>query len=461
MNGLQTAILIVFVGFWSSSSLMAHSQQIQSFFNNSETKSYTDPYRNVVKRGDDLEQVLISEIEKADKSVLLAIQELRLPLLASALIKKKEQGIDVKVILENQYNKDILSLGSSSRSDEDDEDQDATKYYDLFAFIDTDFDGEISKKEMSERDAIYMLNQAGIVIKDDTSDGSLGSALMHHKFLVIDDKTTIVSSANFTLSGVHGDYLNDASTGNANGMLVIDSIEVSALFSEEFYIMWGGENQKLGSRFGVRKPYRGPQKIKVGSSYITVQFSPTSKKQHWPATVNGLIGRTLEKARENVSMALFVYSDQAISEVLRRRVLDNPQLKVNVLVEPKFAYRYYSELLDLWGLKLLDDNCKYEEGNHPWRRTRRAQGGVTNLNRGDVLHHKFAVVDKSTVIFGSQNWSDAANFSNDEFVVVVEDNDIAAAFQDEFDRLFEGARLGPPRSLRQRIIDAENRCARN
>ena len=160
-------------------------------------------------------------------------------------------------------------------------------------------------------------------------------------------------------------------------------------------------------------------------------------------------------------MALFVYSDQEISEVLRKKMLENKRLRLNVLVEPKFAYRNYSELLDMWGVKLLDENCRYEDGNHPWRKTRRAKGGVPNLNRGDVLHHKFAVVDNDKTVFGSQNWSDAANFTNDEYVVVVEDSSVAASFQEEFDRLMDVSRFDPPKSLKNRIKRRKEICAQN
>jgi len=51
---------------------------------------------------------------------------------------------------------------------------------------------------------------------------------------------------------------------------------------------------------------------------------------------------------------------------------------------------------------------------------------------GSIMHHKFCVIDDSTVITGSYNWSKKAQF-NDENIVVTEDADeLAAQFKKEF-----------------------------
>ncbi|MEO1340339.1 MAG: phospholipase D-like domain-containing protein [Cyanobacteria bacterium J06635_13] len=57
----------------------------------------------------------------------------------------------------------------------------------------------MSPSEIAQRDALTMLRKAGVEIIDDTADGSKGSGLMHHKFMVVDRQTVILGSANFTL----------------------------------------------------------------------------------------------------------------------------------------------------------------------------------------------------------------------------------------------------------------------
>ena len=50
------------------------------------------------------------------------------------------------------------------------------------------------------------------------------------------------------------------------------------------------------------------------------------------------------------------------------------------------------------------------------------------MTRGDKLHHKFAVVDNTTVITGSFNWSPSAAHQNDETLLVIKHPKLAAAF---------------------------------
>jgi phosphatidylserine/phosphatidylglycerophosphate/cardiolipin synthase-like enzyme len=50
------------------------------------------------------------------------------------------------------------------------------------------------------------------------------------------------------------------------------------------------------------------------------------------------------------------------------------------------------------------------------------------------FHHKVLIVDGETVVTGSLNFSQNADESNDENVVIVRNADIAAQYLDEFER---------------------------
>lgn len=432
------------------------AEKVEVYFNHLQGKSYTDPYRNIHRPGQNLEEVLVDYILSAKKSVNVAVQELRLPLVAKALAQQHAAGVKVRVVLENSYNNTLLT---ATDPDGDEINQhEASRFVELFALVDKNDDKVITVAEMDDRDAVHILRKASVPVKDDTFDGSMGSSLMHHKFVVIDDEKVVVSTANFTISGTHGDFLVKDSVGNANSMIKIESKKVAQIFNTEFFQMWGGRKGMARSRFGVSKSYRGTQKTQVDGTSIEVQFSPTSKLLDWERSVNGLIGKTLAEAKDSVMMALFVLSDQKIAEVLRKRVKKTSRFDLRVLVEPKFAYRNYSETLDMWGIALLDENCAYEEDNKVWS-VPQARVGAPDMTPGDLLHHKFAVVDEETVIVGSQNWSANANFQNDENVIVIRDPKIASAFKREYLRLEKNARLGASISLLKRIERMEKICS--
>jgi phosphatidylserine/phosphatidylglycerophosphate/cardiolipin synthase-like enzyme len=421
---------------------------VSAFFNHNTRTSYTDPYRNIHRSGDNLEAVLLNEIKQAKKTIYLAVQEFRLPLLAKALIEKKKSGVDVRIVLENNYNFTVIT-----QQDPGEGEYEASKLMELRAFVDTDKNGRISKEELLARDAIYMLREENIPVIDDSYDRSKGSGLMHHKFMVIDNKTTIVSTANFTMSCVHGDTSASASRGNANSLVVVKAPGFAKIFSDEFSQLWG--NGKRGN-FGHNKTYRGPISVSVNGIKMTVQFSPTSQRYNWEESVNGLIASQLAKATRSIKAALFVLSDQKLSDVMEKASRKGAQ--VGVIIEPKFAFRDYSELLDMMGLEMRNKKCAYEPYNNPWSSPIK-EAGMSNLPKGDVLHHKFAVIDGKAVIVGSQNWSDAANYINDETLVVIEDSRISDQFTQEYNRIKSQARLGVPGWVSEQIKKQDQSCS--
>jgi phosphatidylserine/phosphatidylglycerophosphate/cardiolipin synthase-like enzyme len=63
-----------------------------------------------------------------------------------------------------------------------------------------------------------------------------------------------------------------------------------------------------------------------------VQFSPTSASQPWSQTSNGLIGQTLSTATKTVDLALFVFSEQSLANLLETNHQQGVQ--VRGLIDP-------------------------------------------------------------------------------------------------------------------------------
>ena len=109
--------LILFAGCqsqsWSSKDL-PQDEYIQVYFNHRQTenRTYTDPYRQIERQGDDLEAVIIESIESAKSSIDLAVQELKLPQIALALVQSHLSGVKIRVILDNNYSRPLSQLSS-------------------------------------------------------------------------------------------------------------------------------------------------------------------------------------------------------------------------------------------------------------------------------------------------------------------------------------------------------------
>jgi phosphatidylserine/phosphatidylglycerophosphate/cardiolipin synthase-like enzyme len=74
------------------------------------------------------------------------------------------------------------------------------------------------------------------------------------------------------------------------------------------------------------------------------------------------------------------------------------------------------------------------------------------------LHHKFAVIDHKIVITGSHNWSEAANYGNDEALLLIDNPIIAAHYQREFERVFKNSQPGLPQKLQAKIEADKKQC---
>lgn len=423
-------------------SALPQDESIQVYFNHNQAAEFSEPYRSKTRRGDDLAAKLIASIAAAQSQIDVAVQEIQLPNIAQALVARSQAGVKVRVIVESNYSRPLSGLTATEVENLTPR---AREHYQEFKLlVDLDRDGNLTQSEIDRRDALVILRTANIPLIDDTADGSKGSGLMHHKFMVVDGKQVIVTSANWTMSDIYGDLSRPDSEGNQNNLIAVQSAELAQAFATEFNLMWGdGTANSPNRQFKARKPARPLVEVSVGQTRVAVQFSPTSKQQLWADSTNGSIGKYLGASHDGVDLALFVFSEPALAQILQAQ--SQQGVKVRGLIDRQFAYRTYSSALTLMGID-GNNGCQVSSGEtHPL-----ATLGVPTLPTGDLLHHKFAVVDRQTVITGSHNWSNAANYHNDETLLVIRDNPtVAAHFEREFDRLYDRAVLGVPARLKQ------------
>ncbi len=407
---------------------LPQTDAIQVYMNHNEAAEYTELDRPITRSGDNLEQIIIDHIKLAKTDIQIAVQEFRLPRIAQALADRAQAGVKISILLENQYSTPYSSLSHGQIAQLPDRER--KRYEDNKALIDGNQDGTLSDEEIQTRDALVVLDRAQIPRMDDRS-GTTG--LMHHKFMVIDGTTTIVTSANWTASDIHGDMLNPSSRGNANNMVKINCPEVAQAFQTEFDRMFKSK------QFKRKKSDRPAQLFTIGNTKLQLHFSPSPKRSNWNTSSNGLIAETLTQAKTSVDLALFVFSDPKLSTQLAP--LTKRSIVVRGLFDAGFIKRPYSKSLDMLGLPVPCQSKNPKNTSRPWKPPAQSVG-IPTLPPGDLLHHKFAIVDRTTVVLGSHNWTAAGNHENDETLLVITDPQIATHYQREFDRLFATAKLG-------------------
>jgi len=418
-------------------------------FNHRSDRHYQSPIDGRRRSGDDLEALVLDTIQRAETEILMAVQELSLPKVAEALVSKHRAGIRVRVVLENTY-----STPWSQQHPSELNSHQRHRHATLTALADRNNDGALSSSERRAGDAVAILQRGGVPLIDDTADGSAGSGLMHHKFLVVDGRWLVTGSANFTPSCIHGDAGDPQTLGNVNHLLRIDSLPLAALFDAEFQRMWGdGPGGSADSRFGIGKESGGVEAVMVGPTRVEVLFAPQRRRD--PNNGLALLAKRLAEAQTSLDMGLFVFSAQGLADQMAE--LQRRGVRIRLLADPAFASRSFSEVLDLLGVAMPDRFCKLEAGNTPWQQP--IEGvGTPKLARGDKLHHKLAVIDAKRVVTGSFNWSPAAAHANDETLLILHSPQLAAHFSREMDRMWQGAELGITARMQRKLERMRRAC---
>jgi phosphatidylserine/phosphatidylglycerophosphate/cardiolipin synthase-like enzyme len=404
-------------------------------FNHNTAQRYRSPVSGRWRQGDNIEAMILAAIAEARSEILVAVQEISLPQVATALVARRRQGVNVRVVLENSY-----STPWSEQHAADLVPHQRQRHAQLLA--------------LGQGDAVAILRDGHVPMLDDTADGSRGSGLMHHKFMVVDRRLVVTGSTNFTPSCVHGDADAPQTRGNVNHMLRFDSPALADLFAAEFGRLWGdGPGGRQDSRFGTGKGGGAAQTVSVAGTPVQVLFAPHRRND--PNHGLNWLAQQLADTRQRLDMALFVFSAQNLTDAMAN--LRARGVRIRLLGDPGFASRPFSELLDLLGVALPDQRCRLEAGNRPWQQAQEGIG-TPRLPRGDKLHHKFAVIDGRTVLTGSFNWSPSAAHQNDETLLRIDSPLLARHFEAEMERLWRGAELGLGGRLQRRLERARRDC---
>jgi phosphatidylserine/phosphatidylglycerophosphate/cardiolipin synthase-like enzyme len=353
---------------------------------------------------DDLQAVIVAFIDGATEYLDVAVQELDNPAIAEALIRRRRAGVRVRIILNHSYLQD---------------ETDAEHRPDPALVTIAQLAADKSERQIN-RNVYAALCRCGVEVRMDLNP----TAIFHQKFCVRDLR---IDAGGNERKGKHpsvltgsANYTDTDCKTNLNHLFEFADLDVQRQFAGEF-------NEAFNGEFGRGRLGTPPTTYDVGGVPVKVLFAP----DHGPeAEVVKQLLKCPKGGRIDTAMFTFAGSS-AIDDAML--VLAGADRTVRVVLD-----RGQSTESKTWSAaKWLQD------------------GGVEVLvpNRRPglrKLHHKLCVVDASTVVGGSFNYSEPATLFNDEALIVIgsphDDSDgvtvdhsacaeIAGFFRAEIDRI--------------------------
>src|SRR3990172_6990572 len=265
----------------------------------------------------------------------------------------------------------------------------------------------------SVRDALIRAHRRGVTVRLITDSDNLGTdeiadlaaagiplhgderePLMHHKFVVLDRLEVWTGSMNYTVNGAYR---------NNENLIRIRSAGLAQDYLREFEEMYS--EQRFGALSLVDTPFGN---LEVQGVPLEVLFSPE----------DSVLERLLDlvrKAQGSLHFLAFSFTSDELGQSLL--ALAENGVEVQGVMESSQAAGQGSE----------------------YARLREAGLGVRLDGNPYSMHHKVLIIDGRIVVTGSYNFSRSAEERNDENVLILFDPQLAAAYEQEFQRVLDQA----------------------
>jgi phosphatidylserine/phosphatidylglycerophosphate/cardiolipin synthase-like enzyme len=229
-------------------------------------------------------------------------------------------------------------------------------------------------------------------------DGGRSNGLMHDKMIIIDQKILFMGSWNLSY--------NDTYRNNNNLLKITDSRLIAnyqAKFNELF----------ADKRFGTQAEVKVPNpSLSVDGVRVENYFSPEDE-------VMAKLVKYVQGAKKSIHFMIFTYTADDLAQAMIDQ--DIAGLDVQGVIENRGASQGALPSLFCAKLPVRTDGNKY------------------------TMHHKVIIVDGTTVITGSFNFTKAADTANDDNVLIIHSPAVAALYEQEYQRMM-GAGKSPQAS---------------
>jgi len=266
-----------------------------------------------------------------------------------------------------------------------------------------------------------------IIFLEAGSDSGNKTVLMHQKFALIDrgedSQKLIFGSYNWT--DLQEKY-------DPSFILISDSNSLIESFGRDFDRIANGIS-------GVKKldnPKYHPWDLllKSGNNYYEVWFSPGRPGNNIAARLDSLINNS----QESIDIMIWDFTDKDLALDLVRRA--RAGIRVRLITDtwnfnnPNSVFQYLLAAKNRYNLDNLE--LILDKGNGEIVNDLKATEGLDD-NFDPFLHYHVLISDNKEVLFGTNNWSRAGTYYNDESIMVSNDSEILDSFKLAFKRQYD------------------------
>ena len=367
-------------GVWDPRPLMlGQSRLAQTTFGNVTVTAFVSPDSSL--------EVFSSVVGSAQYRVLVNVYELTSSNSTDSLIEAEERGVDVEVLLEG---------------------------------------GPVGGIPLSEKTAIYRLNQSGIpVLSMSAPDGGhVPYRYDHAKYVVIDDRAVLVTSENFGRSG----FPPAGETGNRGWGVVMEDPRLAAYFGDLYQTDTSGS--AIIPVYGSTGPVENYSTISRQVTFAPATFAGARVTPVIAPDTSTEITGLLNSAQDNIEIEQAYITNESKTSL-------NPYLATAINASRRGVH--VRILLDSYWYNTADEADNDEmvalvnriaANEHLALEARCADLATTGLEK---IHNKGVIVDDRAFLVSSINWNTNSPGFNREAGVIIEQPEAARYFRAVFD----------------------------
>ncbi len=258
-------------------------------------------------------------------------------------------------------------------------------------------------KRTTQNSMQSLINAGFLVSKRPSING-----IMHNKFFIFDARDSVTTNdwvwtGSWNVSADESAWLNN--------VIEINDYALAQAYTKEFEEMWGSNTDTpnpSAAKFGPNKSDNTPHFFTIGEREVQLYFSPSDQ-------TTSKIKNTLTTADSSVYFALLTFTRSDLATTISGRSTAGATVRGII------------------------DNVNDSGSQYLYLKS---YGEIFDYNLGSTLHHKYGLVDASSVysnpyvITGSHNWSNSAEQDNDENTMIIKDIFVANQYMQEFKRRY-------------------------